>query len=179
MIGAGKRRRSRRRRERRSLLLFLILMKGLLMMAMLVMMLMLVMMMVMTMIMMMTLLLLLLLDAVVAGRARHDRSDGRKRRYRRSLDPDRMRSTGRATIRQHEALGSSIQRASGVPIAGIGGSEGAFQGSDNATVPGVVAAGDGGGRTIVRPIGRLNRDQGRLGPVLDRGSGPVRARSAG
>jgi len=55
-----------------------------------------------------------------------------------------MRSTRRATIRQHEALGSSIQHAAGgVPIAGISGSGdgGAFQRSDDATVFGIVTGG--------------------------------------
>jgi len=82
-----------------------------------------------------------------------------------------MRSARRATIRQHEALGPSIQHASRVPIAGIGG-RGAFQGSNDATVSDIIAS---GGWTIARPIGRLNRwDQGRFESVLNWGSGLVR-----
>lgn len=166
MIGAGKRRRSRRRRERWTLLRLLVLM-----MRMTMRLKMMLVMMRMMMVAVMRTMLLLLLDANVAGRARRDRRDGGwKRRYRRSLDPDRMRSSRRATIRQHEALGSSVQRhAGGVPIAGIGDGC-AVQGSDDATDPGVV------GLTVVRPIDRVDRrSQGRL--VLDRSLGPVRARS--
>lgn len=171
MIGAGKRRRSRRRRERWTLLRLLVLMR--VTMRLMMMLVMMRMMMVAVMRTMLLMLLLLLLDANVAGRARRDCHDSSwKRRYHRSLDPDRMRSSYRATIRQHKALGSPVQRHAGsVPIAGISGGC-AFQGSDDVTDPGVVA--DDGSLTIVRPIGRIGNRR-RL--VLDRSLRSVRARS--
>lgn len=100
--------------------------------------------------MMMMMLLLLLLDAAVAGRSL-------------GADHRMLRSTCRATIRQHEALGPVVQHAGGVPVAGLGG--GAFKGSDDATADLILAS----DLTIARPISGLDRrrDRGRLGPLVN------------
>lgn len=139
MIGAGKRR--RRRRERWALLRrFLVVLVMAMMMMMIVMLLLLLLLLMM---MMMMAMMTMRLDA--GRRGKRAIGDGQ------SLDAaDRMRQA-RATTRQHEALGSSLQHA--VPIAGV---DGPLQRSDDATA-GVLAGG-----LVVRPIERrVGRPIGR------------------